>query len=57
MKVQRCQEQFEQISNEIKREMERFELNRVRDFKSNVVRYIEDQMAHQKQVSSLLPLS
>lgn len=49
--MQRCQEQFEQISNEIKREMKRFELNRVRDFKTSVVRYIEDQMAHQKQVN------
>ena len=52
LKVQRCQEQFEEISTEIKREMERFELERVKDFKSNIMKYIEDQMAHQQQACS-----
>lgn len=32
--------------------MERFELHRIKDFKTNMVRYIEDQMAHQQQVDS-----
>lgn len=49
-KVQRCQKEFEEISSEIKGEMERFELNRSRDLKSTVVKYLEDQMAHQQQV-------
>jgi len=49
-KVQRCQQQFDDISAEIKREMERFELTRVKDFKVNIIKYIEDQMAHQQQV-------
>lgn len=30
--------------------MERFELARARDFKSTIIKYLEDQMAHQQQV-------
>lgn len=61
-KVQRCQREFDEISAEIKREMERFEMNRVRDFKSTIIKYLEDQMAHQQQVkytslSYLCPLN
>uniref|UniRef100_A0A1I8MLZ7 PX domain-containing protein n=1 Tax=Musca domestica TaxID=7370 RepID=A0A1I8MLZ7_MUSDO len=52
VKVQRCQQQFEEISTEIKKEMERFELNRIQDFKANIVKYLEDQMAHQQQIIS-----
>uniref|UniRef100_A0A1A9WKK7 PX domain-containing protein n=1 Tax=Glossina brevipalpis TaxID=37001 RepID=A0A1A9WKK7_9MUSC len=52
VKVQRCQQQFEEISTEIKKEMERFELGRVKDFKNSIIRYIEDQMAHQQQIIS-----
>ncbi|KAL9929147.1 sorting nexin 1 [Glossina fuscipes fuscipes] len=52
VKVQRCQQQFEEISTEIKKEMERFELSRVKDFKNSIIRYIEDQMAHQQQIIS-----
>ncbi|XP_075152168.1 sorting nexin 1 [Haematobia irritans] len=50
VKVQRCQQQFEEISSEIKKEMERFELHRIKDFKANLVKYLEDQMAHQQQI-------
>lgn len=49
-KVQRCQKEFDNISSEIKKEMERFELARARDFKSTIIKYLEDQMAHQQQV-------
>lgn len=49
-KVQRCQQEFEEISVEIKREIERFEMNRVRDFKATIIKYLQDQMAHQQQV-------
>jgi sorting nexin-1/2 len=52
-KVQRCQKEFDDISAEIKREMERFEINRAKDFKATIVKYLQDQMAHQQQVSSL----
>ncbi|XP_049284922.1 sorting nexin-2 isoform X1 [Anopheles funestus] len=48
-KVQRCQKEFDNISSEIKKEMERFELARARDFKSTIVKYLQDQMAHQQQ--------
>uniref|UniRef100_A0A182KBQ1 PX domain-containing protein n=1 Tax=Anopheles christyi TaxID=43041 RepID=A0A182KBQ1_9DIPT len=48
-KVQRCQKEFDNISSEIKKEMERFELARARDFKSTIIKYLEDQMAHQQQ--------
>lgn len=50
-KVQRCQKEFDNISSEIKKEMERFELARARDFKSTIIKYLEDQAAHQQQVS------
>jgi sorting nexin-1/2 len=50
-KVQRCQKEFDDISTEIKREVERFEINRAKDFKTTIVKYLEDQMAHQQQVS------
>jgi sorting nexin-1/2 len=33
--------------------MERFEINRAKDFKATIVKYLQDQMAHQQQVSSL----
>lgn len=50
-KVLRCQKEFDDISAEIKREMERFEINRAKDFKATVIKYLQDQMAHQQQVS------
>lgn len=50
-KVQRCQQEFDEISQEIKKEMERFDVKRVRDFKSIIIKYLEDQMAHQQQVT------
>ena len=50
-KVQRCQQEFDEISQEIKKEMERFEVKRIQDFKTIIVKYLEDQMAHQQQVS------
>lgn len=49
-KVQRCQQEFELISKEIKKEMDRFELKRIEEIKAMVIKYLEDQMAHQQQV-------
>lgn len=49
-KVQRCQHEFEEISKEIKKEMERFDIKRVNEFKTIIIKYLEDQMAHQQQV-------
>lgn len=51
--MQRCQKEFDEISNEIKREMERFEITRAKDFKVTIIKYLEDQMAHQQQVCSI----
>lgn len=49
-KVHRCQKEFDDISAEIKREIERFEGTRARDFKATIIKYLEDQMAHQQQL-------
>lgn len=49
-KVERCQEEFNAISKMIKKEMETFEVARVKDFKAVIVKYLEEQMAHQQQV-------
>ncbi|GLH07322.1 Sorting nexin-2 [Gryllus bimaculatus] len=49
-KVERCQEEFDNITKMIKKEMERFEVNRVKDFKSIIIQYLENLMTHQQQL-------
>ena len=49
-KVERGQEEFDAISQMIKKEMERFEINRVKDFKQTIINYLENLMLHQQQV-------
>jgi sorting nexin-1/2 len=49
-KVERGQEEFDNISKMIKKEMERFEVNRVKDFKAIIIQYLETLMSHQQQV-------
>lgn len=49
-KVERGQEEFDTISQMIKKEMERFEINRVKDFKDTVIVYLENLMLHQQQL-------
>ncbi|KAJ1524568.1 hypothetical protein ONE63_011055 [Megalurothrips usitatus] len=49
-KVERGQEEFDQISQMIKKEMECFEVSRVKDFKQTVVNYLENLMLHQQQL-------
>lgn len=49
-KVERCEEEFTNISKMIKKEMERFEETRVREFKIIFIKYMERQMKHQQQV-------
>ena len=49
-KVHRCQKEFDDISTEVKQEMERFEISKVQELKNCVVKHLEDQMAHQLQV-------
>jgi len=48
--VERGQEEFDNISKMIKKEMERFEVNRVKDFKAIIIQYMENLMTHQQQV-------
>lgn len=49
-KVERCEEEFTNISKMIKNEMERFEETRVREFKIIFIKYMERQMKHQQQL-------
>ncbi|KDR15997.1 sorting nexin-2-like isoform X2 [Zootermopsis nevadensis] len=49
-KVERGQEEFDNISKMIKKEMERFEVSRVKDFKAIIIQYLENLMTHQQQL-------
>lgn len=51
--MERGQEEFDNISRMIKKEMERFEVNRVKDFKVTIIQYLESLMTHQQQVTML----
>ncbi|XP_022102984.1 sorting nexin-2-like [Acanthaster planci] len=44
------QKDFEKISKTIRKEYGRFEMNRVRDFRSVIIKYLEALMNHQQQV-------
>ena len=50
-KVNRSQEEFDTISKAIKSELERFELQRVKDFKTAFILYLEAQLKAQEKVS------
>lgn len=49
-KVERGQEEFDNISKMIKKELERFEINRVKDFKAIIIQYLESLMNNQQQL-------
>lgn len=49
-KAERGQEEFENISKMIRKEVERFEFNRIKDFKQNIVKYMESLLETQQQV-------
>lgn len=49
-KVERGQEEFDNISQMIKKEIERFELLRVEDFKKQLIEYLETMLQHQNQL-------
>lgn len=53
--MERSQEEFERISRAIKKEMEQFDVMRLKDFRDMVVKYLEDLMTSQQQVSPLEP--
>ncbi|XP_033107432.1 sorting nexin-2-like [Anneissia japonica] len=49
-KVEKGQEEFGKISKTIRKEVSRFEHNRVRDFREVVIKYLEALMDHQQQL-------
>lgn len=49
-KVGRGQEEFDNISKMIKKEIERFELVRVEDFKKQLTEYLESMLQYQNQL-------
>ncbi|OAD54617.1 Sorting nexin-2 [Eufriesea mexicana] len=49
-KVERGQEEFDNISKMIKKEVERFELVRVEDFKKQLTEYLESMLQYQNQL-------
>ncbi|KAG1698315.1 Sorting nexin-2 [Nymphon striatum] len=49
-KVERCQEEFENTSKMIRKEVERFEFNRVKDFKDIIIKYMESLLNTQQQL-------
>ncbi|RWS27615.1 Sorting nexin-2-like protein [Leptotrombidium deliense] len=49
-KVSRGQEEFEGITKTIKGEMEKFEMNRICDFKANIITYMEGLLESQQQL-------
>ena len=49
-KLEKYQEDFEAISKVIRKEMVRFEKQRVKDFKSTIIHYLESLMNSQQQV-------
>ncbi|EEB15745.1 Sorting nexin-2, putative [Pediculus humanus corporis] len=49
-KVERGQKEFDNISHMIKKEMERFEINRVKEFKIIIIQYLETIMNRQQEL-------
>jgi len=52
-RVEKAQEEFERISTNIRKEVERFELQRYHDFKATIISYLESVLTNQQQVCSL----
>lgn len=55
-KAERGQEEFENISKMIRKEVERFEKSRVHDFKVSIIKYMESLLETQQQVSFSISL-
>jgi len=58
-RVEKGQEEFEGISKSIRKEVERFELQKYHDFKMAIISYLESVMNNQQQVfgSLFMPLA
>lgn len=51
-RVEKAQEEFDAISKSIRKEVERFELQRYHDFKAAIISYLESVLKNQQQVCS-----
>lgn len=49
-RVQRGQEEFDKVSKNIKKDMEKFELDRVKEFQTNMMKYLETLLDSQKKL-------
>lgn len=49
-RVTRGQEEFEKISKNIKKDVEKFELDRVKDFRANMIKYMEILLENQQKL-------
>ena len=49
-RVEKAQEEFDSISKSIRKEIERFELQRYEDFKAAIISYLESVVNNQQQV-------
>lgn len=49
-RVQRSQEEFEKISKNIKKDVEKFEIDRVKEFQGNMLKYLETLLQGQKKL-------
>jgi len=54
-RVEKAQEEFDAMSKSIRKEVERFELQRYHDFKAAVISYLESVLKNQQQVHSNEP--
>jgi len=52
-RVEKAQEEFDVISKSIRKEVERFELQRYHDFKAAIISYLESVMNNQQQVCNV----
>jgi len=52
--VEKGKDDFEKISQTIRKEMGRFDRHRVEDFKNTVIRYLEQLMENQQKVKIIL---
>ena len=49
-KVERAKQEFDQISKNIREEFDRFEVNRIKDFKNNFIAYMENLLETQESL-------
>ena len=56
IKVEKLKEEFEQISKTIKEELRRFDLNRIKEFRVELNRYLKNLLKNQELVSIFIYL-